>query len=237
MLLQALHHRRDGRVLLPDRHVDADHPRAALIDDRVDRDRGLAGAAVPDDQLALAPPDRDHRVDRLDPGLERLLHRLAADDSRRHHVHLAARARLDGPQPIDRPAQGVHDAPHERRPDGHLEHPPGAPHLVPFTQLEVVAENDGPDVVLLQVQGEAGDPLPRLGGDELEHLARHGLGEAVHASDAVLHFEDRAHLADVDLCQVGGLDFLQQDLFELTRSQDGIGRHRNPCWWLVKFIT
>ena len=44
---------------------------------------GLAGAPVADDQLALAAPDRDHGVDGLEPGLERLLHRAAIDHARR----------------------------------------------------------------------------------------------------------------------------------------------------------
>ena len=35
------------------------------------RDRGLAGLAVADDQLALAAADRDHRVDGLEAGLHR----------------------------------------------------------------------------------------------------------------------------------------------------------------------
>jgi hypothetical protein len=37
----------------------------------------LAGLAVADDQLALAAADVRHRVDRLDAGHHRLLHRLA----------------------------------------------------------------------------------------------------------------------------------------------------------------
>ena len=45
---------------------------ALLVDDRVERDGGLAGLAVADDQLALAAADRDHGVDALMPGLERL---------------------------------------------------------------------------------------------------------------------------------------------------------------------
>src|SRR5690606_26770532 len=59
VLLQGVLDRGDGRALLPDRHVDAPHlpPRVAgapvvpLVDDRVDRDGGLAGLAVPDDEL------------------------------------------------------------------------------------------------------------------------------------------------------------------------------------------
>jgi hypothetical protein len=63
-------------------------PETLLVDDRVDRDRGLAGLAVADDQLALAAADRDHRVDRLDAGLQRLVHRLAVRDARRDDVDL-----------------------------------------------------------------------------------------------------------------------------------------------------
>ena len=49
----------------------------------VDRDGGLAGLAVADDQLALAAADGDQRVDGLEAGLHRLVHRLARNDARR----------------------------------------------------------------------------------------------------------------------------------------------------------
>ena len=68
---------RDGRLLLADGDVEAENALALLVDDRVDRDGGLAGLAVADDELALTAADRDHRVDGLDAGLERLLDRLA----------------------------------------------------------------------------------------------------------------------------------------------------------------
>ena len=51
---------------------------------------GLAGLAVADDQLALPAADRDHRVDRLDARLHRLLDRLAREDARRLHLDAAA---------------------------------------------------------------------------------------------------------------------------------------------------
>jgi hypothetical protein len=54
VLLEDRHGVRDRRELLADRHVDADEALALLVDDRVDRDGGLAGLAVADDQLALA---------------------------------------------------------------------------------------------------------------------------------------------------------------------------------------
>ena len=69
VLPQRLDHGGDRRFLLADRHVDADDVFLALVDDRVHRDGGLAGAAVADDQLALAAADGRHRVDGLDARL------------------------------------------------------------------------------------------------------------------------------------------------------------------------
>src|SRR6478736_3902333 len=71
-LLEGATHGGDGRALLADRDVDAAHllvrvaglPVLLLVDDRVDGDRGLAGRAVTDDQLALAAADGRQGVDR-----------------------------------------------------------------------------------------------------------------------------------------------------------------------------
>src|SRR5438132_1683951 len=100
-----------------------------------------------------------------------------------------------------------------------------APHLVPLAQHQIVAEDDGADVVLFEVERLAGHLLAGLRGGELEHLARHGGREAVDAGDPVLHLQHRADLADVDFGQIGGLDFLEEDLFQLAGSQDGISGH------------
>ena len=80
-VLERLHHLRDRRALLADGHVDADDALALLVDDRVEGQRGLAGLAVADDQLALAAADVDHAVDGLDARLQRLAHGLAVDDA------------------------------------------------------------------------------------------------------------------------------------------------------------
>jgi hypothetical protein len=87
---------------LADRDVDANHARIALVDDGVERHRGLAGFAVADDQLALAPADGDHAVDRLDTGLERLGHRLARGDAGRLEFQRAAQRRVDGALAVER---------------------------------------------------------------------------------------------------------------------------------------
>ena len=98
---------RDLEVLLPDGHVDADEVFALLVDDRVQRHGGLAGLAVADDQLALAAPDRDERVNRLQAGLHRRIHRMARDDARRDTLDWRASSswRWGPPRQAARPAR------------------------------------------------------------------------------------------------------------------------------------
>ena len=81
VLFELGHQTGHGGGLLADGHVDADDVLALLVDDGVHGDGGLARAAVADDELALSAADGDHGVDGLDAGLQRLLHRLPADDA------------------------------------------------------------------------------------------------------------------------------------------------------------
>src|SRR5581483_5317793 len=99
---------------------------------RVDRDRRLARGAVADDQLALAAADVRHRVDRLDPRLQRLLHRLALDDAGRLELERAALARLDRALAVERVAERVDDAAEQRGPDGHVRDAAGAADRIAF---------------------------------------------------------------------------------------------------------
>ena len=90
-LVQHTSQRGYGRALLTDGDVDAADllfriatlPGRPLVDDRVDGNGGFAGLAVADDQLPLTPADRDHGVDGLDAGLQRLADLLAIHHARR----------------------------------------------------------------------------------------------------------------------------------------------------------
>src|SRR4051794_37487127 len=104
------YHLRDRRLLLADRVVDADDVLPLLVDDRVDRDGGLARLAVADDQLALAAADRDHRVDRLEAGLHRLLDRRPIDDARRDAFDRHLLLGVDRSLAVDRLAERIDDA-------------------------------------------------------------------------------------------------------------------------------
>ena len=130
---QRLDHLRDRRALLADGAVDANHVAALLIDDRVEHDGGLAGLAVADDQLALAAADRNHRVDGLDAGLQRLAHRLPVDDARRDTLERVALVGLD--RALCRRSacpSGIHHAPDQRLAHRHGHDPVRALHRVAF---------------------------------------------------------------------------------------------------------
>ena len=59
LFAQVGHGLRDGGRALADGAIDAQHILVALVEDGVDRDGGLAGLPVAENQLALAAPDRE----------------------------------------------------------------------------------------------------------------------------------------------------------------------------------
>ena len=187
---------RDGRALLADRDVDAVELLALvvalvdvlLVDEGVERDGGLAGLTVADDQLALAAADRNQRVERLEAGLHRLVHRLARDDAGRLHLDAAALGVLDRALAVDRVAERVDDATEQALADRNVDDGAGALDARTFGDLGVRAEDHDTDVVGFEVEGHA------LGAVvELDHLAGLDVVEAVDARDAVA---DRQHGAD-----------------------------------------
>ncbi len=210
--LEALVHLRDRRALLADRDVDADHVGVALVDDCVDRDGGLAGAAVADDQLALAPADVRHRVDRLDAGLERLLHRLALDHTRRPELERATLGRLDRAGSVERIAERIDDATEQGVTDGDVDDGPCPLDRLTLLDVLPLAEQGNADVVLLEVERDADDAVL-----ELEPLERDGVLEAVDAGDPVADLEHRAHLGEVGL-DVVLLDPRLEDRRDLFRA-------------------
>ena len=206
-LFERPHHLRDRRLLLPDRVVDADDVLPLLVDDRVDRDGGLAGLAVADDQFALAAADRHHRVDRLEPGLHRLLDRRAR---RRRPARCARSATVCfaaiGPLPSIGCPSALTTRPTSSGTDRHRDDAAGALDDVAFLDLGVVAEQHRADAFLFQVQRDAEDAVR-----ELEHLAGHRLFDAVDARDAVADRHDGADFGHVDVDGIAA-DLVADDL-------------------------
>ena len=89
LLPQHLNNVGHGCGLLSDGHINADDVFALLVDDRVDGNSGFARLTVANNQLTLAPANRNHGVDGGDARLHGLVHRLALDDARRHRFDQA----------------------------------------------------------------------------------------------------------------------------------------------------
>ena len=187
----------DRGLLLADGDVDALHPQALLVEDGVDGDGGLARLAVADDELALAAADRGHGVDGLDAGLQRLAHRLALDDARGLDLEAAGLGGGDGALAVERLAQGV-DHPAEQG-VAHPDREDAAGRLDQLLLLEagVLAQDDGADGLLVEVEGQALGPVL-----ELEDLVDRAAGQAGDAGDAVADLDDAADLLGPDLGRV-----------------------------------
>ena len=207
VLLELLHHVHDRRGLLPDRDVDADEILALLVDDRIDRDGGLARLAVADDQFALAATDGNHGVDRLQAGLHRLRHRFAPDHARRDLLDRIGELCLDRTLAVDRFADRVDDTADQLRTDRHLENAARTLHDVAFRDVLVVAQHHRADRIALEVQSK-----PEAVAGKLQHLPLHHVRKSVNPTDAVAHRDHGALGTDFD----AGIELLDLALDELA---------------------
>src|SRR5690606_9594687 len=142
---------RDRRALLADGDVDAANllvdvarlPVGLPVDDRVERDGRLARLAVADDDLTLTAPHGDHRVDRLDAGLQRLVHALTVHHAGGLKLELAlALDAGDLAESVDRVSQRVDDATEVTLADRNREDLPGAGDLLALLDARAHTPND-----------------------------------------------------------------------------------------------
>src|SRR5512139_769603 len=205
VLFQLAHDVGHRRSLLADGDVDTLHAGALLVDDGVDRDGGLAGLTVANDQFALAAADRNHRVDRLEAGLHRLVDRFAFDHAGSDALDRHGGVGGDRALAVDRLAQRVHHTAQQATTDRHFEDAAGALGDVAFLDVLVVAQDHRADRVALEVERHA-EGVAR----HFDHFARHHVGQAVNADDAVGDGDDRALRAQFARCtEVFDLGFNQ----------------------------
>ena len=208
---QGLNHLGDGGALLADGHVDADDVAALLIDDGVHRHGRLSRLPVSDNELPLPPPDGDHRVDGLEPGLQGLLDGLAIHDSRSDALDRIETFGGNGPLAVDRLPQGVHHATDHGVSHRNRHDLPGPLHQVAFLDFGSLAQQHRAHLILLQVERHSGNPV-----GELQQFAVHHFFQAVDPGNAVPDRNDRPHFAD-HRTRVEILDLRPNDLTDLFR--------------------
>jgi hypothetical protein len=218
VLFQFGHHRSHRGILLAHRDVEALDARIALIQDRVDGNRRLAGLAVADDQFPLPAADRGDRVYCFHPCLQRLAHRLPLGHARRQQFDRALHRAVDGAFLIQGPAKRVQHSSDHGVAGRDREQASERFDLVAFLDVQVIAQDDDSDAALFQIEGQA---VHAIG--ELDHLVGHHVRQAVDAGDPVADLDHRADLADIDLA-LELFDLLLQDRCDFCR----IEFHRCP---------
>ena len=98
-----------------------------------------------------------------------------------------------GPLPSSGLPKRIDDPAEDRVPDRHAQQPPGAADFIALLNPRIIAEDDDPDGILFQVEGQSEDVVGKL-----DHFPGHYAGESVDPRDAVADLQDAAHLANVD---------------------------------------
>src|SRR4029079_14513598 len=112
--------------------------------------------------------------------------------------------------PVERLAERIDDAAEHLVADRHRDNAAGPLDEIAFLDLLELAEQHRADALCLEVQRD-----PEHAMRELEHLARHGVLEAVHTGDPVADLHDAADLGDIDIHRVTA-NLLADDLGNLV---------------------
>jgi hypothetical protein len=113
---------------------------------------------------------------------------LPIDDARCQTLDRRTRKRGDRPSAVERLPEGVHHTSQERVSDRHGQDASSPPYGIAFLDVLARAEQDDPDTVLLEIEGQTVQSTWKL-----EHFARHGTGHAADPRDAVSDRNPRPH--------------------------------------------
>ena len=213
MLLEVLDKGGNGRSLLADGHVDTVNGLACLvetllIDDCVDGDGCLTSLTVADDKLTLSATDRNHRVDRLQSGLQRFLNGLAVDNARSLAVerHLESTCHVNLALAVDGLSERIDDTSEHIVVDTDRSDALGT--LYDHALLDALGrtQKHTTHVVLLKVHHDSHSAVL-----ELEKLVGLGVAESVDTGHTIAHLKHSTHLVKL-LAVVDALQLFEKHL-------------------------
>ena len=220
-------------TLLADSNVDAANllvgvaglPVSLLVDDGVDRDSGLTGLTVTNDELTLSTTNGDHGVNSLDTGLHGLVHRLTLHNARSLELEsTTALNLLDVTETIDGVTQWVNHATEVAFANGNGENLASAGYFHTFHDAGELTEDNNTDLVLVEVQGETKSAIC-----EADELVSHHTGQALNVCDTVGCVDD---VANFGLRSLGGL-VGRNEVLESVADLVGADRKFCHCVFLV----
>ena len=154
VILQGLDNAGDGRILLADSRIDTNNIFSLLVNNRIQRNGGFAGLPVADNQFPLAAADRNHRIDCLNPALQRPFHRLAFNYAGGHSLYGTQFFSVDSAFSVQGLAQRIDHPADEGLTHRHLQNLAGKPHRVGlFNSFRRAEDSDAGDL-FFQIQNQ-----------------------------------------------------------------------------------
>ena len=166
---------------------------ALLIHNGIQGNGGLAGLAVADDQLTLAPTDGHQSVDSLNTRLQGYGDALPVQHTGRRALHGPEAVVFDGSLAVYRAAQGVHHAAAHSLAHGHLNDVARPAHNIVLPNGGKLAQQHNAHIILLQVHDHAPDIACKF-----QHFPGHYIRQARHAANTVGHADDLTGLINVN---------------------------------------
>ncbi|OQB35451.1 MAG: hypothetical protein BWY06_03143 [Candidatus Latescibacteria bacterium ADurb.Bin168] len=201
-------------------HVDAENVLPFLIDDRVNRQRGFPCLPVTDDEFPLSPADRRHRINRLEPGLERRFDRLTLNNTGSLAFDEIIPVGNDVAFAVERVSQRINGPPQKRFAHRNLQNTLRPLCRVAFLDFSGFTEKDAPDVVFFQVERQTHNSVR-----ELHQFSGHYVGKPVYAGDAIPNLKHRSRLVHINTAFKSG-KLLRQYLGHFIRTHVEGYRHR-----------
>lgn len=185
-LLTQLAHR---RTLAPDAGVHTHDPGVVLVDDRIQRQAGLACLTVAQDELPLSQANWDRGVDGLDARVQGLVHRLPLHDAWWFPFERRFLGDSQWPPPIAGMAQGIDNPAEKGVADGRRDQPTGTRDRAPRLDSFVRPVQHAAYLVAAKVEHLA---LHAVG--EHDNFVLPGIGKTLHVGNTVA---DGAYTSDV----------------------------------------
>src|SRR5690606_37730319 len=181
-----------------------------LVDNGVNSDGGFTRLTVADDQLALSASDRNHRVNRFDTCLQRLIYRATEDNAGRFTLqrHLIFCA-FDFAFAVNRLSERIHYATYHTFAHFDRSDSAGTAHRGTFANAVAGTHQYHPDVVFFEVQNDGFHA-----GLKLNQFTCLYAIESVHTCNTVAHLQYRTYFFHIGSgCEAGELLFEYRTYF------------------------
>ncbi len=142
----------------------------------------------------LSSADRNHGVDCLDAGLQRLMHGFSRDDAGRDLFNRHGLFRQDRTLAVNRLTERIDDSAEQLLTDRNRHDLLGTLDARAFLDIVIGAEQNGTDKVVLEVERHAGDAAFKF-----QQLAGHALLQSVHVGNAVTDGDYRTDIGKIQL--------------------------------------